>query len=410
MNKVIGLFVLCVLIAACAGQTEQCKNMHPIVLIPGVMGTVLHASAKIPPGSDIPSSCPHNFKNQLIWIDIHEVINYKCLRYYFQSNYIPEKKEWQDIEGMETLVPKWGSTYAVSVLAPGALTASLVPYYRKMIEKLEDLGYKDGENLVGGGYDWKNMPKQEWLDKLKDLIEGMVKKAGQKAVIVGHSMGCPFSYYFLRKMGDDWVKKYIHMYAPMAPAWMGATKALDVMLEGLDRDLPVAGKYFAPMMRHVPSLWFLLPWKDAFKGDILAMSPHKNYTFDQLETLLNDGNASFVEGKLKATQGMFAEFNNYEKPPPVPIRAFIGHGKNTVTSLVFKDDIKPHAPDGSWESCTRIYGDGDGTVPIKSLVYVTDKWKTKGADLKVFMYNKMGHLPLIKDSYVIKDLIREICD
>jgi len=408
MNQAF-LFVLCALVAICAGQEAQCKEMHPVMLMPGIMGTVLDANADFQSG--IPSDCPHQFKDQLIWIDIQEVINYKCLKSFFSSDYIPSKKDWQRIPGIEFVVPKWGSTYSVNTLAPGAVTSHLVPYYKNIIEKLESLGYKDGENLLGGGRDWKEMPTDTWVQKIKELIEGAVKKSGSKAVLMGHSMGGPYSYYFLMKMGNDWVSKYIHMYIPLAPAWMGAVKALDCMLEGLDRDVPIAGKYFAPLMRHIPSLWFLLPQKDAFKNQVLATSPSKTYTFDDLEVLLNDGNASYVEGKLAATQGMFNKVvNYYEQVPNVPVRSFIGYGKNTVKSFKFKEDIKPHDPDGTWESCSRINADGDGTVPIESLLYATDKWKKKGGDVQVYSFDGMGHLPLIKDSTVIQHIVSLFCE
>jgi len=401
MNRNI-LFVLCALVVLCAAVKK-----HPVVLMPGIMGTVLQATGDFPSAVTLPESCPHKFTNQLIWIDVKQTINYECFKNYFASNYNNKTGKWERVEGISFSVPKFGHTYAVDQLAPGALTANLVPYYHKMIQKFEDEGYVDGENIFGAGYDWKELPSDKWINDVKDLIEGAVtKNNGLKAVLVGHSMGGPFSYYFLMKMGDDWIKKYIYMYVPMAPAWMGAVKALDFMLMGVDRDVPIAGKYFAPLMRHIPSLWFLLPWKEAFPGMTLATSPSKTYSFDHMENLLNDGNATDVEGKIADARKLFKPLNLYEKIPPVPVHCFIGRGKNTVISLKFKSDIKPHQPDGVWESASRIMGDGDGTVPIQSLTYVTDKWIKSGkGDVHVYTYDNMGHLPLIKDANVIKKVV-----
>jgi len=408
MNRNL-VFVLCALMAISVAQ--KCKEMYPIVLMPGIMGTVLTATGDFPTTFTLPDECPHKFTDQLIWIDVKQAINYKCFKNYFASDYIPKDDKWKRVDGITFDVPKWGSTYAMDELAPGGATSKLVPYYHKMIEKFKSIGYVDGENLLGAGFDWKDLPTSEWVNKVKALIEGAVKKYGKKVVLITHSMGCPYSYYFLMQMGQDWVKKYIHMYIPMAPAWMGAVKALDMMLLGVDRDVPIAGKYFAPLIRHIPSIWFLLPWKEAFKNMTLATSPSKVYSFDQLEELLNDGNASYVEGKIGAATRFMKPYNNYEKAPAVPIRAFVGRGKNTVLGLKFKQDIKPHDPDGVWESVSRVMGDGDGTVPLPSATFATDKWMNQGGnDVKVFTYNDMGHLPIIKDADVIDKVLEQFCE
>jgi len=296
-------------------------------------------------------------------------------------------------------------------LAPNGVTSTLFPYFHKMIEKFKSIGYVDGDNLLGAGFDWKDLPTDEWVNKVKKLIEDAYAKHKEKIVLITHSMGCPYSYYFLREMGEKWVEKYIHMYIPMAPAWMGAVKALDMMLLGVDRDVPIAGKFFAPLIRHIPSIWFLLPWAEAFKNMTLATSPNKVYSFDQLQELLNDGNASFVEGKIHAATAFMKKYKHYDKAPNVPIRAYVGRGKNTVLGLQFKSDIKPHDPDGVWESCSRVMGDGDGTVPLESATYATNKWMKQGVkDLKVYTYDDMGHLPIVKDADVIQSVIDQFCE
>jgi len=278
-----------------------------------------------------------------------------------------------------------------------------------MIKKFESVGYVDTETLFGACFDWTTIPTGEWIGDLKNLIEyAYAKNNNSQVVLIAHSMGCPYSYYFLMKMGAEWMSKYLYMYVPMAPAWMGSPKALDMMLEGLDRDLPIAGKYFAPLFRHLPCVWFLFPVAEAYTGQILAYSPSKTYRYDQIKDLLNDGNASYVDGKLRSTQGKFlSDIKYYDEVPNIPVHIFLSHGKDTLISLKFDKDITPHQPDESWESCTRILGDGDETVPTSSLRYVSDKWinEKKATNVDVHDYEGRSHVGLIQDDTVIKDVL-----
>jgi len=390
--------------------------MHPVILMPGIMGTVLHATANIPETVELPDTCPRVFTYQLIWIDVKQFLHYKCLRNYFAANYNPDKGVWDELEGMEFSVPKWGSTYAIDSLAPGSIISPFISYYHQLIEKFKGVGYVDGQNLFGAGFDWRQTPEDKWVENVKNLVEQAYEKNNNtQVVLVTHSMGGPYSYYFLMCQTDEWIKKYIKMYIPIAPAWMGASKAFDFMLMGIDGDLPIAGKYFAPLMRHLPGVWFLLPWAKAFSNYTLAKSPSKTYSFDMLEELLNDGNMSYVEGKLHASRDFYAKLDDFKRFPGddaggIPVREFVGYNKDTVYGLNFVTDIQPHDPDGMWEACTRIYGDGDETVPLPSALYAANKWKNEDKDIDVFMYKDVGHTDIISDPDVMQKVLDYACD
>jgi len=380
------------------------------------MGTVLHGTADIPAEKSIQNGCPRKFEDQLMWIDIKEVLHYSCLKEYFSSNFNPDTGKWERLPGIEFSVPRWGSTYAVDDLVPnGGLIH--ISYYKQMIEKFESLGFVDGVNIFGAGFDWKESPSDKWVNDVKNLIESAYDINNQtKVTLVTHSMGCPYSLYALTKIEKEnkgWIEKYIHMYVPMAPAWMGAVKAFDFMLEGVDFDLPIAGKYFAPLMRHLPSLWFLLPKAEAFPDMVLATSPSKTYTFKDMEELFNDGNLSYVEGKLRDAKGAYFDLiDDYNTLPydKLRVRQFMGCGKDTVVGLNFAEDIKPHDPDGTWESCKRVTGDGDHTVPIQSLVYAPNKWAEHGYDVEVYKFEGVSHVDLIQNEEAIEKVIELVCE
>jgi len=317
---------------------------------------------------------------------------------------------WEATEGVNLTVPKWGTTYAVDTMDPSGPMKYAIPYYHDLIEAFKKVGYTDGIDMVGGGYLWYGAPTVEWSHRLMSLVEDIYAKNGNsRAILVAHSMGAPFSYFMLQTAGEAWIKKYIHKLIYVSPAWMGSLNALNFMFDGFDHAVPIAGKVLAPLSRHVPSVWMLLPWADAYKGDVMATSPSKNYTFDMVADLLKDVGAEYVDEKLETTMGVFAKFNNYAKPPPVPVITHLGKNVKTVASIEFKKDVKPCDPDGSWNHDGRIFGDGDGTVPAKSLKYTTDKWAAMNCDVTTVYHDGAEHVKLLYEPDLVQSVVDEAC-
>jgi len=430
-------------------------SVHPVVLVPGIMGTVLDATVKL---DERPSLfCSKEETYSPFWIHpINMVDILDCYGDYFAPKFVVQKDsgEWVQDPGLQFSVPKQPKVYSVYQLLHWGIIDE-VGYYDKVIEELIKYGYEDGENLISAGYNWMALPSDEWIENTRIRIETMVNKTDgkEKAVIIGHSMGCPFSYYFLMKMGDDWIKKYIHMYIPTAPAWMGALPPLSILFlsyysradfKRMDSVLEDFLSYFfdpniydiltnplvfpviktalitamaslGSKLRNIPTLWLLLPWKDAFPSDmILAYTPSKNYTFSELETLLRDKGFENYMQKLKSTQGLFSQWNNYDKVPPVPVKVFYGKNQPTIIGLNFSQDFKTFSTREPFESSdvtmssTKSYG--DGTVPLESLRYVSDKWKKKGADVEVFEDDEATHLGILQIDDIVQEIISQFCD
>jgi len=394
-----------------AARFGQCEKGHPVFMIPGIFGTVLNMEADIPADVPIPSDCKRKVADHRFWIHALDELHYSCFSTYFGHNYSSAEKKWERVPGVKISVPEWGKTFAVDTLDPSPLAKYAIPYYHNMIKALEKRGYVDGVNMAGGGFLWYEPPSDEWAKQAMELIENLVNKNnGVPAIIVSHSMGAPVSYYLIKYAGDAWVKKYVHKLIYVSPAWLGAVKALDIMFDGFDYFLPIAGKYFAPLARHLPGCWMLLPWGgEAFKNMTLATTPSRKYTFDQLVDLLTAAGAGDVAGKLKATQGVFEKWNHYSEPPPVPVVSYMGYGKDTVVGITFKNDIKPADPDGEWTHDGRVLGNGDGTVPEESLRYVTDKWASMGVDVTTHFIKGGEHLDLLRDSSIVDAVVDEAC-
>ena len=107
-------------------------------------------------------------------------------------------------------------------------------------------------SMIGASYDWRLMPQQ--LEKRDQFYTEMMKKVQQMvaadpenrpAVVVGFSLGCRVSKYFLHfchaRGGDEWMKANIAHFVPLGGPWLGAVQLMKaVMVDGSFAPLGVA--------------------------------------------------------------------------------------------------------------------------------------------------------------------------
>jgi len=377
-------FVFCFICALTLLSTVKAVNTvgHPIAVVPGIIGTALHAEAKNIPKDRVPLFCPRNHKEFPIWVNVQFDFEVSCFRDYIKTDYIAENDTWQDTPGVTVTVPKEGTTFAIDIL--DAETTKIAKYFHQFIKTFEGLGYKDGINITGCGYDWRHLPTQEWAKKCRGYIEKMVESSGKKAIFIGHSMGGPYSYYVLQTAPKGWCEKYIHKYITPSPAWMGAPRALDAMFTGLGNMIPeVLSNLFAPLSRSIGAVWFLLPWSDAFKGIVGVKTPQNSYSYDEVVKVLTIMGINDADVKYKSSRAAFAPFNDYEEMPNVDVITTFGTDLETMHTLVFKEELSKHDPEGDWKHPDHLNGPGDGTVPQVSLEYATNKWMKKYPDRNI---------------------------
>jgi phospholipid:diacylglycerol acyltransferase len=156
----------------------------------------------------------------------------------------------------------------------------------RIIRNLAAVGY-DESNMSMEAYDWRmSYPQLEQRDgrftKLKKNIEAFVETSGEKAVLIGHSMGGPCAFFFLVWVskskeegggggGDAWVEQYIHSYINLAGPMLGLPKATAALLSGEMKDTNILSTFgsileslFGRKKRHElfsswGSLWGMIP-------------------------------------------------------------------------------------------------------------------------------------------------------
>lgn len=82
-----------------------------------------------------------------------------------------------------------------------------------------------------------------FLDEMQDFIHNLVTLVedtyrinnNRKVVLLGHSMGNPYTLYMLNHQPQEWKDKYIQTYISLAGPWGGAAKPVRLMASGRSR-------------------------------------------------------------------------------------------------------------------------------------------------------------------------------
>lgn len=409
-RDLIGTFAILIALATVA--LAGCPRKHPVVLFPGIFGSVLEGFAdNIPSSVVLPSRCPRSFGTRRLWISAPEFLpgEWSCFKTYFALEWDAEMKQWYSIPGIEIQPAKFGQVEGVESLDPSWLWGTVSRYFYTMIKGLEEVGYVRNRDIFAASYDWRKNPNTAWLFQIKLLIENITASSGTRAVLISHSMGSPRAAYFVSQMTDQWRTKHIERHVAIAPAWMGAMDAVQAMFSGWNSGIPLSGSFFAPLARRIGSSWSLFPRAAAWpKGAIAVQSPSQNWTYSQLVDLVEQAGTQHAQDKLDRANAYLDAMEDYLELPGIPVSCIVSKDSKTITALRFASDIKKSPEDGSWQHPKAIEGEGDGTVPLESLLFACNRWASLGADVNI-TFRKGGHFALIKDRDVITDVVRLSC-
>jgi hypothetical protein len=167
-------------------------------------------------------------------------------------------------------------------------------YFDDLVERLTNRsGYIGGENLHGAPYDFRKIMIPEYLEdylkKMKDLIEKTYEANRNKVLLVSHSIGCLITYLFLVGYCDiSWKNKYIKSFISIGGPYGGSSVGLKTVLSGIPK-LPFLKERYYNIMQRSSGLALALPNALGYhENDILLFEKqgHKAYTIhDYHETL-----------------------------------------------------------------------------------------------------------------------------
>lgn len=283
-----------------------------------------------------------------------------------------------------------------------------------LVESLHKIGYIDDESLFGAPYDFRyglaasghpSAVGSKFLKDLKILIETTSSNNGGKPVIlISHSLGGLFVLELLNRNPKTWQQKFVKHFIAISSPWGGAVDEMLTLASGNTLGVPLVNPLLVrdQQRRSESNLW-LLPNPTVFGSDKpLVVGPNRSYTAGEVVGFLRD--IGFPEG-VKPYEDRIVPLVRamFSAPPEVPVTCIVGTGVKTMETLFYGDEL---GFDGRPEV---VYGDGDGTVNIESLLALETLWKVeKNPSLKVIRLNGMSHTSVLNEKTALEKIMEEI--
>jgi len=308
-------------------------------------------------------------------------------------------------EGVEVRVKMDGKLASVEQINDNP--AARVNYFGKLTEYLiKNYGYRRDENIRGAPYDFRKAPYElgEYFDNMEKTLSEMKMQYHRKVTIICHSMGCLNTVYFLGKRSKSWKDEHIQRVISIGAPWGGSAEAVKAMVFGNNLQLPFLfdEKKLRELQRSFPGTIYLLPHPALYGNTTLVKTNVK----DSRKTRLlraSDNDYKFLFNELDYDTGY--QIYQYTKDlqsmaaPEVEMWCLYGRGFPTVSEIDFDGEI-------SDSEGREVFGDGDGTVSIKSSLYCREWVPQQKEPVRLRGYTA-NHIEILKDPYVL-GLVGEI--
>ncbi|XP_062097864.1 lecithin-cholesterol acyltransferase-like 1 [Humulus lupulus] len=395
------------------------SNLHPLILVPGNGGNQLEArltSAYEPPSLFCNRWYPI-CKNKdgwfRLWFDPSVLLApfTKCFAHCMTLYYDPQIDDYHNAPGVQTRVPRFGSTQSLLYLDPHL--KEITGYMSPLVGSLEEIGYENGKTLFGAPYDFRyglaaeGHPTQvgsKYLEDLKALIENASSSNGGKPVIlVSHSLGGLFVLQLLNRNPLSWRQSFVKHFIAISAPWGGTVEEMLTFASGYSLGVPLVEPLLVRgEQRSSESNLWLMPNPNMFGRErALVITPNDNYTAYDIPEFLND--IGFPQGVYPYKARILPLMDrNQLAAPGVPISCVIGSGVRTPETLFY-------GPNGFDEQPEIVYGDGDGTVNMASLLGLESLWSDfKNQTLRVIKIGGASHTQILKDEGALSEIVREI--
>lgn len=283
-----------------------------------------------------------------------------------------------------------------------------------LVESLEQIGYINGKTLFGAPYDFryglaadghKSQVGSKFLQDLKHLIEkASISNGGKQVILISHSLGGLFILQLLNKNTLSWRQKFIKHFISLSTPFGGTVEEMLTFASGNSLGVPLVDPLLVrEEQRSSESNLWLLPNPNIFdKKNPLVITPNTSYTANDIPQFLND--IGFSQGVCPYKVRTLPLLHRIEAPS-VPITCIMGSGVKTPETLIYGDKGFDQQPD-------IVYGDGDGTVNMVSLLALESLWdhSVRNQSLKVIKLDGVSHTSILKNEVAIGEIIQKLSE
>lgn len=413
----MGIGMALISLALMLYTSQAGSNIHPLILIPGSGGNQLEArlTAGYKPSTLFCNRWYPARKNKdgwfRLWFDLSVLLSpfTRCFAERMMLHYDPDLDDYRNFPGIETRVPKFGSTQSLLYLDP--YLKHITAYMAPLVESLEQIGYVDGQTLFGAPYDFRyglaaeGHPSKEgskFLQDLKDLIEKASNSNGGKPVILlSHSLGGLFVLQLLNRNPPSWRRKHIKHFVALSAPWGGTVQEMFTFASGNSLGVPLVEPLLVrEEQRSSESNLWLMPNPRLFGGQKpLVITPNATYSAGDIPQFLND--IGFPQG-VHPYKSRILPLTEKLVAPGVPVTCITGTGVRTPETLFYGEN-------GFDEQPEVVYGDGDGTVNMVSLLALETLWSNKkNQTLKVIPIRGVSHTSILRNDAALDEIMAEI--
>eukprot|EP01130_Rhizamoeba_saxonica_P002225 TRINITY_DN12073_c0_g1_i1.p1 TRINITY_DN12073_c0_g1~~TRINITY_DN12073_c0_g1_i1.p1 ORF type:complete len:462 (-),score=112.27 TRINITY_DN12073_c0_g1_i1:26-1390(-) len=386
----------------------QQEDLEPIIFVPGLGGSGIQAKLE---RNDVPAwYCFKTWDWFGLWVSLYEVFAQECWLDNMVLNYNESENTYSNNLGVATKPHDFGGLKGIDYLDHTVDMFGLTAVFADFIKHYESVGYKPGKNLFGAPFDWRYpvdtlYTNTSFATDFKKLIEHAYEVSGNKKVhLLGHSMGGKLSLYFLNRADDQWKKKYIASFIPVATPWSGSVKALKAVISGDDFGFNLLGfsllqlEKVSRIGRTAGGVVSLIPEKLLWgSNQVFVQTPSKKYTSNDFDDLFVDIGSAETAVIHQRTYNNETQLNH----PEVTTYCLYGYGVDTPITLHY-----PEFTPGKVHQPSHIdYSDkGDGTVPLLSL-QECQLWESEHAPIKCREYDVREHVGILADNELIEDVL-----
>ncbi|XP_024963792.1 lecithin-cholesterol acyltransferase-like 1 [Cynara cardunculus var. scolymus] len=421
VDVVTAMMVITTMVAVVPFTCRAIINDHhplaPVVLVPGAGGNQLEArlTAEYKATSWLCNRFYPIKKEEggwfRLWFDIGVLLApfTECFADRMTLYYNPELDDYKNAPGVETRVSEFGSTQSLLYLDP--YLKYITTYMAPLVKSLQNLGYTDGQTLFGAPYDFRyglaadghpSNVGSTYLQNLKNLIEkASDSNNGNPIIIISHSLGGLFVLQLLNRNPPMWRQRYIKHFIALSAPWGGTVDEMLTFASGNALGVPLVNPLLVRNeQRSSESNLWLMPRKKQFPPEKpLVVTRNSTYSSYEISRFLED--IGFPEG-VQPYETRILPLVEKLVAPGVPITCIIGSGVQTPESLYYRDEGFDKQPE-------IIYGDGDGTVNMASLLALEDEWKDEEFQrLKVVKLDGISHTNILKDEEAVAKITKEV--